>query len=219
MQSAPARGDSRSARLPSSRRALGCDCCVRGTKGWSDCGKMSDDAELAKLLEEQAAFLKSGKPAAAKVTRGPPPRIGKEPLLPVLNPDAAPPPRPRQPPLESMPTPMPSDSDPAAGPGPIYPPVMTEIVELDRLQHADPHACSAAHRRLSSRHASLRIACRDESAPQWSFCERRRLRGRQRPRRAPRQQQQPRLGPSAVPRSARRLPAPSIAKTRRGCRA
>ena len=90
---------------------------------------MADDAELAKLLEEQAAFLKSGKPAAAKVTRGPPPRIGKEPLLPVLNPDAAPPPRPRQPPLKSMPTPMPSD--PAAGPGPIYPPVMTEIVERE----------------------------------------------------------------------------------------
>ena len=93
------------------------------------------DEELAKLLAEQAAFLKSAKPPAAKVMRGAPPKIRSnatagqsgtsyEPLLPVLNPDAAPPPRPKTPPPAH-------DGMSFAELAPIMPPVVTEILERE----------------------------------------------------------------------------------------
>ena len=81
------------------------------------------DAELAELLNAQAEFYKSGKPAAARVTRGAPPRVARrpvEPPLPVLNPDAAP----------TLPA-APTAANKVASSAPVAPPVVTEIVERE----------------------------------------------------------------------------------------
>ena len=91
-------------------------------------GDDGSDAELAALLKEQAEFLKSGKPSAAKAVRvgGQPPSFARprppaptdELPLPVLNPGAAPAPRPK-----------PTAPDVPAAPS--GPPVMSEIVERE----------------------------------------------------------------------------------------
>ena len=98
---------------------------------------VDDDPELAALLKEQAEFLRSGKAAAAKVSRV----SSLPPRLPVLNPDAVmapkkapakqaanlPPGAPKGGPASAMPTD--AARQPAAGPVPV--PVMTEIRERE----------------------------------------------------------------------------------------
>ena len=148
------------------------------------------DQELEKLLKEQDDFFRSGKPAAATVTRTRAPPIGAkgqtasrfarqrqqrvveepslaQPRLPVLNPNAAVPP-PQRPPFE-----------PPAQPSP-RPPVVTEIREreavvgaplplapLSRARDACPRAFPrAVHRsELSADESSrLRVATGRRSA-------------------------------------------------------
>ena len=106
------------------------------------------DAELEALLKEQAEFLKSGKPAAAKVTRSAPPTIGSkhtsgagvgaphgpsyEPQLPILNPDVVMPPLPKK-----KPPPQVSEASDrferaaAEAEAHLLPPVLTEIRERE----------------------------------------------------------------------------------------
>ena len=115
------------------------------------------DAELAALLKEQAEFLKSGKPPAAKVTR-----VAQ---LPILNPEAAPAPRPKP---KAEDRKAPSSSQPAP---PAAPPVVTEIRErkpvvgvvlptrhptgFPRARHRSELSADACARLRSSQPASL----------------------------------------------------------------